>query len=146
MRESWDDFFLGMAEFASKRSKDPSTKVGAIIVEPNTNILISMGYNGFPRNIADLPERLEDRKIKYRYIIHGDVNAILNAYRSVVGYTMYVWPFSPCSDCAKIIVQSGIKRVVTKKATSEFIERWKDSLSLTRELFTEAGVEFIERD
>lgn len=147
MRESWDDFFLGMAQYVSKRSKDPSTQVGAVIADIN-NRIISFGYNGFPGPIEDKPEILNNRELKYKYIIHADINAILNAAHRecLCGATMYVWPFPPCGECAKLIIQSNIIRVVTKKPTPELAERWRDSLSLTRELFKEAGVELIERD
>jgi len=145
MRESWDDFFLKMAELVASRSKDPSTKVGAVITDGEKH-LISIGYNGFPQDIEDTPERLNNRDLKYKYIIHADVNAILNATQPVKYGTMYVWPFPPCSNCANIIIQAGIFRVVTKKPTPELAERWKDSLALTRELFKEAGVELDERD
>lgn len=146
MRESWDDFFLGMAQYVSTRSKDPSTQVGAVITSMD-NRVISVGYNGFPIGIEDKPERLNDRTTKYKYVVHADINAILNAHGDCVcGSTMYVWPFPPCSDCAKLIIQAGICRVVTKKPTPELAERWKDSLAFTRELFKEAGVELDERD
>lgn len=142
---NWNEYFLGIAQYVSSKSKDPSTKVGAVIVDA-THKVLSIGYNGFPRGIADTPERLNDRATKYRYIVHADANAILNACGPVVGATIYVWPFPPCSECAKLIIQSGIARVICPKASPELEERWKDSLSLSREMFKEAGVNLVEVD
>ena len=87
-------------------------------------------------------ERLENREIKYRTIIHAEINAILSAGKPLEGCTLYVWPFMPCSQCASIIIQSGIRRVVTVPSDSE---RWAESFRYTEELFREAEVELVMR-
>lgn len=90
----WDRFYLRGAEWISSASKDPSTKVGAVIVRPDRTVA-SVGYNGFPRKIADTPERLNDRDTKYELIVHGEMNAMAWAREPVDGYTLYTWPFLP---------------------------------------------------
>jgi len=132
----WDNKFIGLAEHISSWSKDPSTKVGAVITDTD-NRIVSVGYNGFPRGIAD-DARLDDRSTKYELIVHGEINAILFAGRSLKGCTLYTWPFQPCTRCAAIVIQSGITRVVAPKNTSE---RWKDSFEMSTNMFAEAGVE-----
>ncbi len=136
----WDARFLEMAVLVSKWSKDPSTKVGAVIA--HGKFVVSLGFNGHPAGVADSAERLEIREVKYRTIIHAEINAILSAGKPLQGCTLYVWPFMPCSQCASIIIQSGIRRVVTVPSESE---RWAESFRCTEELFREAGVELVMR-
>ena len=107
----WNQRFLSLAEHISTWSKDPSTQVGAVIVDDQRRI-ISTGYNGFPRGVNDFPERYNNRDIKYEMIVHGEINAILFANQSIHGCTLYTWPFMPCSRCAAIVIQSGIRTVV----------------------------------
>ena len=136
--DKWDFRFLRLAEHVSEWSKDPSTKVGAVIADPN-NRIVSVGFNGFPVRVHDKPARLEDRDQKLAMTIHGDLNAILFARQPLVGCTMYTWPFAPCSNCASVIVQVGIRRVVAPKLPSN--HRWTASIELARSLFNEAGVQ-----
>jgi dCMP deaminase len=138
----WDYRFLDLAEFISSWSKDPSTKVGAVITDSD-NRIISVGYNGFPKDIHDYQEMLNDRETKYNMIIHGEMNAILFANRSLLDCTLYTYPFMPCPRCASIIIQSRIKRVVSYKNS---IDRWEKDLKLSRWLFKQANVELIEYD
>ena len=112
---SWDEYFMGIAILAAKRSKDPSTQVGACIVSQD-NIIISTGYNGMPKGCSD-DEFPWDRKAetddqtKYPYVVHAELNAILNANgRDLRGSRIYVALF-PCNECAKAIIQSGIQEV-----------------------------------
>ncbi len=113
---SWDEYFMGIAKLAAMRSKDPNTQVGACIVDQN-NIILSTGYNGFPKCCSDdtfpwerSAEKAEDTK--YPYVVHAELNAILNANgRDLRGSKIYVALF-PCNECAKAIIQSGIKEVV----------------------------------
>ncbi len=135
----WDYRFLDLAEFISSWSKDPSTKVGAVIVDKN-NRIVSVGYNGFPKHIED-NDRLKERDIKYNIIVHGEINAILFANKSVEGCTLYTYPFMPCPRCAGLIIQSGIKRVVS---FINKIDRWEKDFELSRELFHESDVECVE--
>lgn len=133
----WHEFFLGMAKYVSKKSKDPSTKVGCVIVDDRWRV-VSVGYNGFPKGITD-DERLNDREIKYQMVLHAEQNAILFAERCLKGCTIYTWPFQPCSICASTIIQAGIKRVVTVPNTTG---RWEENFELARKNFMDAGVEF----
>lgn len=137
--DKWDWRFLRLAAEVSKWSKDPSTKVGSIIVDDQKHVL-SLGFNGFPRGISD-DFRLDDRAVKYEMVIHGEVNALLHAKGDVKGSTVYLWPFISCSRCASLLIQAGVKRIVAPQATDEQLERWKDAFQLSHDLFYEAGVE-----
>lgn len=134
--QKWDLRFIELAELVGSWSKDPSTKVGAVIVDKN-NRIVSVGYNGFPQDIID-DDRLQDRETKYKIIVHGEINAILFANKSVAGCTLYTVPFEPCPRCAGLIIQSGIRRVVAPKNTNE---RWEEDFKITRQLFKEADIE-----
>ena len=110
----WDEYFMGVAILSSKRSKDPSTKVGACIVNEDKKI-VGIGYNGFPHGCSD-DEFPWDREgdyldCKYPYVVHAEPNAILNSTVSLKNATIYVTLF-PCNECAKLIIQSGIKEIV----------------------------------
>ena len=110
---SWDEYFMGIAMLAAKRSKDPSTQVGACIVSED-NIIISTGYNGMPKGCSDdeFPWNREGEETKYPYVVHAELNAILNSNgRDLRGSRIYVALF-PCNECAKAIIQSGIKEVI----------------------------------
>ncbi len=110
---SWDEYFMGVAVLAGRRSKDPNTQVGACIVSPE-NIIISTGYNGFPVGCSDdeYPWEREGEATKYPFVVHAELNAILNAHgRSLMGSRIYVALF-PCNECAKAIIQAGIREVV----------------------------------
>jgi dCMP deaminase len=139
----WEISFLVDALVQSRRSKDPSTKVGAVIVREDRTT-VSNGYNGFPRGVKDSDERLNDRSVKYEMVVHGEANAILTAREPLHGYTIYTVPFPPCSRCAGMIIQAGIKRVVAIKPSPEIEERWADSLALSRSMFREAAVTMTE--
>ena len=111
---SWDTYFMGVATLSSQRSKDPNTKVGACIVNTKKRI-IGIGYNGFPYGCSDdeFPWSREGEYLdcKYPYVVHAEPNAILNATTSLDNATLYVTLF-PCNECAKLIIQSGIKQIV----------------------------------
>ena len=110
---SWDEYFMGVAKLAARRSKDPSTQVGACIVSQD-NIIISTGYNGMPKGCSDdeFPWDREGEETKYPYVVHAELNAILNANgRDLRNSRVYVALF-PCNECAKAIIQSGVKEVV----------------------------------
>ena len=135
----WDRYFLTVAEAVSTASKDPSTKVGAVIVRPDRT-MASFGYNGFPRGIADTAERLNNRDVKYELVVHGEINAILSAREPLHGYGLYTWPFFTCKRCSLHVVQSGIKRVVAPMLPEDLMERWSTSLREAQEIYDEAGV------
>ena len=110
---SWDEYFMGVAKLAAHRSKDPNTQVGACIVSQD-DIIISTGYNGMPKGCSDdeFPWGREGAETKYPYVVHAELNAILNANgRDLRGSRVYVALF-PCNECAKAIIQSGVKEVV----------------------------------
>ena len=111
---SWDQYFMGIALLSAKRSKDPNTQVGACIVNPQHRI-VGLGYNGFPAGCSDdnLPWAREGEFLdtKYPYVVHAELNAILNSIQKLDGCTIYVALF-PCNECAKAIIQSGIKEIV----------------------------------
>ena len=136
MSEKWDRRFLALAEYIAQWSKDPSTKVGAVIVDPK-NRIISVGYNGFPRGIDDSQERLENREVKYKIIVHGEKNALLFARGPVDGCRLYVWPFMPCAPCAAMVIQAGIVEVIAPVSDNP---RWIEDFNLAKMLFSEAGV------
>lgn len=135
--ESWNDTFFGLAWRLSRRSKDPSTKVGCVIVGPDREIR-SMGYNGLPRGVEDRPERME-RPAKYLWTSHAEENAVAQAARvgvSLKGCTAYV-THHPCSRCARSLIQAGVTAVaigdgVTNMPTEEF--------EVAAEMFREAGI------
>lgn len=132
---TWDARFLALAEHVAGWSKDPSTKVGAVIVSPDRRRLTT-GYNGFPQGIAD-DSRLHDRDTKYGMVVHAELNAVLNCPERPVGATLYVWPLPPCSNCAAAIIQAGIRRVVCPPSWQE---RWAASNELAAAMLAEAGV------
>ena len=142
--DKWNLRFFSLAEEIGSWSKDPSTSVGAIAVDPVRRKILATGYNGFPRGIADTPERLNNRDEKYKLIVHGEMNCIYNAAlngTSLDGADMYVHGLPVCSDCAKGIIQIGIKRVFTCYPES-IADRWRESAQLTSDMFQEAGVEY----
>lgn len=139
----WDERFMFLAKEISSWSKDPSTKIGVVIVNDERRIL-STGYNGFPKGIEDTEERLSNRSLKYPLIVHGEMNALMSALYngvSVKGSTMYVYGLPVCSECCKNIIQSGIKCVVIDNiefAPEIWAEQWKKT---SEPMFKEAGVE-----
>lgn len=136
--EKWDVRFLDLAKHISQWSKDPSTKVGAVIVRPDRTVC-SIGYNGFARGVNDDEERYMNRDVKYELVIHAEANAILKAKEDLDGYTIYVTPFRPCNNCAGLVIQSGITTVVCPVHP-----RKADYFSHTHTQFQEAGVELKE--
>lgn len=141
----WDRFYLGLAKYFSTMSKDPSTKVGAIVVNYDHHLEFC-GYNGFPRGIADLKERYEDRELKYKLVVHAEVNAILKAKDYARGATLYVYPsfmLPPiCNECAKVAIQAGIRTIVGFEPDSEDerVKRWAASINIARTMCEEAGI------
>lgn len=136
----WDARFIALAEHVAGWSKDPSTKVGAVIVDEQRRV-IALGYNGFPRGVDDAPERYADRAIKYPMVVHAELNAILNALGPVEGCTLYVTPLAPCAECAKAIIQSGIRRVIITREMSEGSGRWSESQQVGWTMMDEALID-----
>ena len=135
---NWALRFLGMAELVSTWSKDPSTKVGAVIADSSHRI-ISTGYNGFPRGTVD---KVVPREKKLLRTIHAEVNAILFAARPLHGTTIYVTHI-PCSQCAAKIVQVGISKVICWTPSEDFLFRWLADAEEAQAIFKEAGISLI---
>lgn len=106
---TWDKYFLDIARATALRSKDPSTQVGAVLVDEDGHI-IGTGYNGFPPNFPELPESWE-RPAKYDYVVHAEANCLLHTIKSTKGSILYTTMF-PCKECAKLIAAARIKKVV----------------------------------
>jgi dCMP deaminase len=138
----WDKRFMKLAREISTWSKDPSSKIAAVIVNDERRIL-STGYNGFPRGIADTKERLNDREQKYPRIVHAEMNSLLSALYngvSVKDATIYVWGLPVCAECTKSVIQSGIKRVVITRpelAPEKWQIQWEE---MSKPMYDEAGV------
>lgn len=145
-KEWWDQYFLGLAEYTARASKDPSTRTGAVIIDEDRRI-VSTGYNGFPKGVIDNVERYANRELKYKIIVHCERNAILFANRNLKGCTLYTWPFASCSVCASMVIQAGITRCVAPPIPKNLIERWGEDVKLTEQLFKEANVklDYIEK-
>lgn len=141
---SWDSYFMGLAHLSAKRSKDPSTQVGAVIVDSNKHV-IGIGYNGLPVGCSDdeFPWERDGEfgDTKYPYVVHAELNAILNSTSSLKGCTIYVSLF-PCNECAKAIIQSGISRIVYE--SDKYANT--DSTLASKRMLKSAGVELSKLD
>ena len=138
----WYLRYLSLAKEVATWSKDPNTQVGAVVVGSKGQIL-SQGYNGFPRGIKDSNKRLNDRDLKLTLIVHAEMNAIYNATYSGVsldGSTIFIYGLPACSECAKGIIQVGIKKVVVSKECIEARPHWNESWNKSKAMFDEAGV------
>lgn len=154
MSDRWHNHFLDLALACAAISKDPSTKVGCVMVGPDREIRTT-GFNGLPRGIEDSDERMNDRDLKLRLIVHGEQNAICNAARigvSLKGATLYlaatdstglVWGGAPCTRCTVHAIQAGIIKVVTRPF-KDVPSRWVEDIAFAHQLLAEAGVEYLE--
>lgn len=138
----WDERFLLLAQHIAQWSKDPSTKCGAVIVRPDRTI-VSLGYNGFPRGMSDAPELYKNRVVKYRRVIHAEMNAILTAGAADLrDCCLYTWPIPPCERCAAHILQTGIRRVVSLRPGESCKADLRASIHRGEQYFTDAGVQW----
>lgn len=133
----WDAHFAEHALLSAKMSKDPEHQIGAVIVDSLRRI-VGSGYNGFPRGVRDLPERYADKIVKRRLIVHAEANAILNASARVSGCVLYTTR-APCTECVKLVIQSGIGRVVSPAPRTDGY--WADDSRYAEQMLLEAGVE-----
>jgi dCMP deaminase len=137
---NWDARFLELARHIAGWSKDPSTKVGCVVVGPDREIR-STGFNGFPRGIEDNVDRLANREMKYPLVCHAEENAIMHAARigvALKGCIAYVtWP--PCTRCARSLIQAGIREIVYP-ADLDIPERWIADFNISTEMLSEAGL------
>jgi dCMP deaminase len=144
MANKWTMRFLNLAKEISTWSIDPSTKVGAVIVDKNKRI-VETGYNGFPRGVKDLPERLNNREEKYKYVVHAEMNCIYNACHngtSLNDTTLYVYGLPICSECAKGVAQVGISKVIMQHP-NDIPKHWEEKVTTSKIIFNEAGVKFL---
>lgn len=153
--DEWDAHWLDMALLVAKKSKDPAKKVGAVIVGPD-HIMLSAGFNGFPRGIADTPERLNDKELKRKLMVHGERNALLNAVRigapSLKGCVLYLAALDeygphggcPCTACTLELIQAGISEIVSYPPKPK--SSWADDIQFSQELAREAGIAYREFD
>lgn len=135
----WDVRFMRLAHEVASWSKDPSTKVGCLLVKDKK--VVSLGYNGLPAGVEDSLERLQNRDLKYEMTVHAEVNAVTTAALhgvSTDGCTAYV-TFHPCSRCAAVLINAGIATVVVS-AHDINCDRWLDSFRLASSLLNEAGI------
>ena len=134
---------MQLAEVVSTWSKDPSTKIGTVAIGSKGQVL-AQGYNGFPRGIDDSDDRLNNREEKYKYVVHAEMNLIYNATLngiSLDGSTIYIHGLPACSECAKGLIQVGIKRIVMNKESIENAgDHWQESFELTLQLLNESGI------
>lgn len=139
---SWNDYFMGLAHLSALRSKDPNTQVGACIVDKD-NKVVSIGYNGMPTGCKDedYPWQREGGFLdtKYAFVVHAELNAILNASRSVNDCSIYVSLF-PCNECAKAIIQSGIKKIVYESDKYD----GTDGNLASKKMLRDAGIELVQ--
>jgi dCMP deaminase len=145
----WYTRFMDMADLICTWSKDPSTKVASVAINEKKQLL-SMGYNGFPRGIKDIPERYETREVKYKYVLHAEQNLISNAVANGVSLDrsiVLVSGLPPCDRCALELIQADISTIVVKKSDIAIIKanrlEWWKSWQFSNDLFGEAGVRVI---
>lgn len=135
MIDKWHKRFYELALHVAEWSKDPSTKVGACIVNPDRQV-ISLGFNGFPRGVIDDPSRYATKAVKYLFVSHAERNALDNAFGDVRGATLYTTLF-PCNECAKGIIQRGISCVISPQPD---LSRSQNHYDVTLKMFEEAGI------
>ncbi len=152
---NWDEYFFSIANVVAQRSKDPSTKVGAVLVSSDNSVL-GVGYNGFPRGVSDYylkPDKINgkydryNRNVKLLFTEHAERNCIYNAARNGIkleGCKIYLSTKGyPCADCARAIIQCGIIEVITHKGEFQGKSDWKESCNISKEMLKEAGVKVI---
>lgn len=140
---NWEEYFINIAQQVKLKSKDQKTQIGVVIVGEN-NEIVSTGYNSFPRGINDDIQQRQERPEKYYWFEHAERNAIYNAARigvSTLGCTMYMTCDISCADCARGIINAGIKKVVFSKSNKPWNQIWKDSAERSIKMFEEAGIE-----
>jgi dCMP deaminase len=139
----WDLRFLSLAKEVSTWSKDPHKKCGAIIVRPDKTI-VSMGYNGFPKNMSDDPKLYENRQEKYSRIIHAEMNALLHTREDLKDYTMYTYPLGLCDRCCVHAIEKGITKFVFPRISSS--SKWIESINKTKKYCDDMYIPYVEID
>lgn len=141
--DKWDLRFLDMARLVGSWSRDPSTKVGAVITDKQKRI-ISVGFNGFPQPMPDVASFYSDREEKLSRIVHAEINALIFARGIPEGATLYTYPLMPCERCVVQLLQAGIRRFVAPMASAEHVERWGKAFMKTRQYVRECGAVLLE--
>jgi len=140
---NWDEYFFNIADVVAQKSKDPSTKVGAVLVGSGNSVL-GVGYNGFPRGVNDYFDKRYKGKIKFLFTEHAERNCIYNAARNGIkleGSKLYLNTKGyPCADCARAIIQCGINEVITHEGEFEGKSNWKESCRISKLMLEEAKV------
>jgi dCMP deaminase len=137
---TWDEAFMRHVYLVAAKSKDPRSKIGAVLVKDG--IVISEGFNGFARGVKDYAERYYDKETKYRFVVHGEANSVFNAVRhginttDAVCYTQGI----PCCECAKALIQAGVKEVVVHQQWPAMNQKWLESIKTSKIMFRESGV------
>ena len=142
----WSEYFFKLAETVSLKSKDPSTKVGCVLTNESNEVL-SVGFNGFPKGVEDTDQRYNNRELKYKLIVHSEANAIsIAAKNGIKLQDSILWiNWMPCTSCAKLLIQAGVKEVNINGLSKEYNnlelqKRWSEELELSKTLFEEAGI------
>lgn len=139
---SWDEFFMRMVYLTSSKSKDPRTRIGAILIKKGDVDPLSFGYNGFPRGVDDFQHRYTNRELKHKMICHAEFNCLVNAARngvSTLGTILYTQA-PVCHECAKSVIQFGVTEIVYHKQFPDMTKEWLESSMLAKEMLNEAGV------
>lgn len=144
MNEKWHRRFLDLAANVASWSKDPSTQVGCVLVNDKLQV-VGMGYNGFPRGVADGSDRYDDRPTKYAMVVHAEANAILNAVGSTDGTVAYV-THKPCASCSGLLIQAGIRSIITNPTPEGLAERFAQSFAISDTMLSEAQVGLSEME
>ena len=134
----WHRRFMALAEHVATWSKDPSTQVGCVLVDDDRRV-VAMGFNGFPRGVSDADDRYADRPTKYLMVQHAEANAILNAVGKTQGCTAYI-THHPCANCAGLLIQAGVRSIITHATPEALAERFRDSFAASVTMLDEAGV------
>jgi len=143
MITKWDRRYLELASLVASWSKDPSTKAGAVIIRPDRTV-VSVGFNGFPKNMPDNPEWYANREEKYSRVVHCEINAMIHSYENLKGYTLYTYPFATCDRCVVQMLQAGIVRFVFPEPSADALTRWAEAFVKTKKYITESGAEWEE--
>jgi len=141
----WDSRYIDMAKLVSTWSKDPSTKVGAVLVRSDGTIL-SVGYNGFPKQMTDKLQDYNNRDIKYSRMIHGEINALIHAGCSIQGSTLYTYPFASCDRCVVQMIQAGVNHFIFPTLPKDLESRWQAAVVKAKEYIIESGTFYTEID
>ena len=141
---SWKAYFMGIAELSAQRSKDPKTQVGSCIINPDNKHILSIGYNGFPNGCSDDEVSWEREgkfaETKYPYVCHGELNAILNYTGTTLKNSKIYVALFPCNECAKAIIQSGIKEIIYK--SDKYAET--DSIKASKKMLDMAHIKYTQ--